>query len=144
MKFLFIFLLSLTSLTPNAWETDFSKAKTAAAQGHKLILLAFSGSDWCGPCIMLHKDIFDSPAFLDYAATHLVLLNADFPRLKKNKLLAAQQMNNDHLADLYNSKGVFPLTVLLTAEGKVLKSWEGKPDLNPDGFVQEVSDASTK
>ena len=67
----------------------------------------------------------------------MVLLNADFPRYKKNQLTAAQQKINDALADKYNNKGVFPLTVLLNAEGKIIKSWEGFPADITD-FIEDV------
>ena len=68
------------------WQTDIVKAEQSAKEEHKFIILNFSGSDWCGPCIRLHKEIFDSEIFSKYAADHLVLLNADFPRSNKNQL----------------------------------------------------------
>ena len=120
------------------WETDFSKAKTLAEQEHKFILLNFSGSDWCGPCIRLHDEIFESNVFKEYASSHLVLLNADFPRLKKNQPSKEQQKKNEALADRYNSQGSFPLTLLLTADGNIVKTWEGYPNESPLQFVQEL------
>jgi hypothetical protein len=56
-----------------------------------------------------------------------VLLNADFPRLKKNQLPVAQQKINESLAEEFNNKGVFPLTLLVSSEGKLIKSWDGFP-----------------
>ena len=120
------------------WETDFSKAKTQANQEKKYILLNFSGSDWCGPCIRLHDQVFESPVFKEYASSNLVLLNADFPRMKKNQLSREQQQKNEALADRYNSQGSFPLTLLLTADGDVVKSWEGFPNESPEQFIQEI------
>src|ERR1044071_1571360 len=107
------------------WETDFTKAQQSAQSEHKFILVNFSGSDWCGPCIRMHKEIFDNSSFTQYATDHLVLVNADFPRLKKHELPKDQQKKNDELADKYNRNGIFPLTVLLSADGKVLKEWQG-------------------
>src|SRR6185369_3802619 len=123
MRYLCLTFLSFFFLTASSWQTDFEKAKQSARKEKKLILLNFSGSDWCGPCIRMHKDIFENSAFTDYAADHLVLVNADFPRMKKNQLSKEQQEKNDHLADLYDKEGEFPLTLLLTADGKVLKTW---------------------
>src|SRR3954466_1032087 len=117
MRILLITLLSSFLLTTSTWETDFTKAKASAKDSHKLIFLNFSGSDWCGPCIRLHKEIFDSEAFTKYADEKLVLVNADFPRLKKNMLSKDQQKQNDALADKYNNDGAFPLTLLLDADG---------------------------
>ena len=128
-----IFLASLFG-----WETDFENAKKKAETEHKLILLNFSGSDWCGPCIRLHQEIFDSPSFEKYADGNLVLFNADFPRLKKNQLSKDQQKKNDKLADKYNPQGSFPFTVLLTAEGKVIKTWDGFPNETADQFTDQV------
>jgi len=123
------------------WGTDFEKARDVAKQEHKYILLNFSGSDWCGPCIKLHEQVFESQLFKEMAGNDLVLINADFPRLKKNQLPKEKQQQNDHLADLYNAKGSFPLTVLLTADGKLVKAWEGFPANGPEEFVREVKAA---
>ena len=142
MKVLSLLLLSAFLIATNDWGTDFEKAKETAIKEHKFILLNFSGSDWCGPCIRMHKEIFDANEFKKYAEDNLVLINADFPRLKKNKLEKELQKNNDHLADLYNSNGIFPLTVLLTADGKVAKQWEGYPQLTPGEFVEQLKAAS--
>jgi thioredoxin-related protein len=107
------------------WGSDLSVAQQAAKDQHKLILLNFSGSDWCGPCIKLKKDVFESTEFQSFAEANLVLVRADFPRLKKNQLAKDQQAKNDALAERYNSDGKFPLTVLLNEQGKVLKEWDG-------------------
>jgi hypothetical protein len=69
------------------------------------------------------------------------LANADFPRLKKHRLSKEQQQKNDQLAERYNSKGIFPLTVLLSEDGKVLKEWEGFSTTSPDAFIKEIRSA---
>lgn len=134
VSLLFPFFLSDTS----AWLTDFSQAKNLSKEKHEYILLNFSGSDWCSGCIKLHKNIFDSQAFQQYAEDHLILLNADFPRSKKNSLPADQQKKNDALADKYNPKGIFPYTVLLNSDGTILKKWEGYYEGGAENFVQEI------
>jgi len=138
MTILWSAILSFFLLSSSLWETDFEKAKEEAKSEHRCILLNFSGSDWCGPCIRMHKEIFESTTFTDYSSEHLVLVNADFPRLKKNSLSPDQQKKNDQLADTYNSEGKFPLTLLLTADGKILKTWEGLPPVSADGFTSQV------
>src|SRR5688572_20530367 len=141
MQLLWILLLKGLMLSGPTWETDFNKAQHAAQQSHKLILLNFSGSDWCGPCIRLHKEIFESTEFNSFSDSHLVLVNADFPRLKKHQLSKEQQQKNDQLAERYNKKGIFPLTVLMTEDGKVLKEWEGFSTATPATFVNEIKSA---
>ena len=106
---------------------------------HRLIVLNFSGSDWCGPCIRMRKEIFEADAFQDYAEQKLVLVNADFPRLKKNQLSKEQTKLNESLADKYNPEGKFPLTILFDDTGKVLKQWEGCPNESPEKFVTEIN-----
>lgn len=120
------------------WHTNMEEVKQLAKKEHKHILLNFSGSDWCGPCIKLHEELFASLPFQHFAESNLVLINADFPRMKKNQLSKVQQNINDALADKYNSKGSFPLTVLLNENGKVIKAWEGTPKGNPEEFVEEL------
>jgi thioredoxin-related protein len=146
MKVLFSLLLLATFLAPaeDGWMVDFNKAKAEAAQSNKMILLNFSGSDWCIPCIRLHKEIFESEAFKRYAKDHLVLVNADFPRLKKHQLSKEQTKQNEALAARYDPKGSFPLTVLLNSKGEVIRQWEGYPNENPDQFVGEIERLGTK
>jgi thioredoxin-related protein len=136
-----LFLSILACLFSPAWYTNMEEAKQLARKEHRHILLNFSGSDWCGPCILLRKNILDQPAFLQLADTTLILVNADFPRNKKNQPAPEQQRLNDQMADQYNSRGQFPLTLLLTAEGKVLKQWEGNPGVSPEVFSSEVQAA---
>lgn len=138
MRYLNVVILSLFLVSLTGWETDFEKAKQTARAEHKNILLNFSGSDWCIPCINLRKDIFESNLFEKYANDHLILVNADFPRLKKHRLSAEQQVKNDHLADIYNKDGIFPLTLLLSPEGQVLKKWEGLPHISSNEFTDEI------
>lgn len=132
----FIFPLLLAATT---WISDISTAKTQAAEQHKLILVNFSGSDWCGPCIRMKSEIFGGEAFSNFAAQKLVLVNADFPRMQKNKLSKDQQKRNDALAEKYNSQGKFPYTLLLDQNGKVLKTWEGLPKETSAKFTIELA-----
>lgn len=129
-------MLCLSSIA--GWETDFEKAKQRAAAENRYILLNFSGSDWCGPCISLRREIFETVAFKEFAENNLVLLNADFPRLKKNQLAKDQQKKNDLLADKYNKQGHFPYTVLLDTGGKIINSWDGLPKETPEEFIAQV------
>jgi thioredoxin-related protein len=142
MKILLTFLLSSFLTSSSLWLSNIDQAKKEATESHKNILVNFSGSDWCGPCIRMHKEIFESEAFTKYAPNNLVLVNADFPRLKKNQLSKEQTKLNESLADKYNPGGKFPYTVLLDANGKVLKSWEGYSPMSPDKFIEDVNSAA--
>ena len=126
MKVLVIMFLTFFSFDSTIeWTTDFSKAITEASAKNKFILLNFSGSDWCGPCMKLKKEVLDSEDFLKYSDTKLILVRADFPRNKKNRLSPELTKNNENLAEKYNKEGKFPFTVLIDGEGNVIKSWDG-------------------
>lgn len=136
MRTLVIFLI--LSLVPLQWGNDLDAAKKLAHDQNKLILLNFSGSDWCAPCILTRRDYFESETFMQMANENLVLVNADFPRKKKNQLPADQAKKNDALAEKYNKEGNFPYTLLLDANGNVLRSWKGKPEVPVDKWVAEI------
>ena len=123
---------------PIQWEPSFENAKKTAKEKHELILLNFSGSDWCGPCIVLRRDYLESEVFTKMANDNLVLVNADFPRKKKNIPAADVVKRNEALAETYNKEGSFPFTLLLNADGKVLKTWRGKPELSPEEWTAQI------
>lgn len=123
-------------------QKNLDEALGTARDSGKNILIVFSGSDWCIPCIKMEKQVFENEEFKKYAGDHLVIVHADFPRLKKNQLAKDQQAINEQLADKYNKKGSFPLTVLTDATGKVLKEWPGYSDqLTASAFVSQVETA---
>jgi thiol-disulfide isomerase/thioredoxin len=136
MKLITMFLLM--TVLPINWEPDFTNAKKVAKEKHELILLNFSGSDWCGPCIVTRRDYLENQTFTDMANENLVLVNADFPRKKKNIGTPEQVKRNEDLAEIYNKEGSFPLTLLLDADGKVLKTWHGKPETTPEQWTAEI------
>ena len=138
MKFLFLLLSTIMLSQGNQWLTDFEVAKKTAIEKNQNILLNFSGSDWCGPCMRMKKEFFVASEFTSYATDHLVLVNADFPRNKKNKLSREQELMNDKLAEKYNPDGKFPFTVLLNAQGAVMKEWDGLPDVKVLEFVAQI------
>jgi thiol-disulfide isomerase/thioredoxin len=72
------FILAAFLLPGVTWLGDFKAATTEAATENKMILVNFSGSDWCGPCIRLRKEILESSAFENYAKDHLVLVRASW------------------------------------------------------------------
>jgi thioredoxin-related protein len=136
---LLTFFIAIFLTTGVTWSGDFSDAQKQATQEHKLLLINFSGSDWCGPCIRLRKEILESSTFESYASGHLVLVRADFPRQKKDQLSKEQVKLNEALADKYNPDGKFPYTLLVDENGKVLKDWDGFPNETSDQFVSQIS-----
>jgi thioredoxin-related protein len=121
---LFIFSITLavqlSAQEKTEWLSDMQTAKKEAATSQKNILISFSGSDWCGNCIRLDKEFFQSAEFQNYSNEHLILLKLDFPAKKANKLSASQTEHNDKWAEVYNKNGSFPLTILIDKDGKQL------------------------
>jgi thioredoxin-related protein len=117
------------------WLTDYKQAQEQAKASNKLVLLDFTGSDWCGWCIKLDKEVFSKPAFKDYADKNLVLVAVDFPRAKEQSASVKQQ--NQELAARYKVEG-FPTIIILNGDGR--KVWE-YPGYFPDGasaFIAEL------
>lgn len=142
MKLIIVSLMMLFTTGSVTWLGDFNEAKKEASEKHRLILINFSGSDWCGPCIRLRKEILESATFESYASDHLELVRADFPRQKKNQPSEEQKKLNDALADKYNTDGKFPYTLLVDENGKILRTWDGFPDETPEQFVAQINSAS--
>ncbi|WP_299242337.1 thioredoxin family protein [uncultured Aquimarina sp.] len=115
----FMFVFSSTAYAQD-WKYDFDEAKTLAKEKDQNIVLLFTGSDWCPPCIKLERKIFSDPEFNKFADQNFVWVKADFPKRKKNKLSEIQQQKNMELAERYNKKMVFPVILVIDKEGKVL------------------------
>lgn len=126
--------MNTARLSAQEWRTDWDTAKVEAEQANKKLILVFSGSDWCIPCIKLEKEIWENSSFIQYAEQHYVLFRADFPKRKKNKLPETIQHLNDRLASEYNPKGYFPLVVVLDTQGKV-KGQLGYEKLSPEAYI---------
>jgi thioredoxin-related protein len=135
---LIIILMQLGAAVAQNWQTDFSKAKQIATEQSKHIILVFQGSDWCAPCIKLDREIWTSDVFIDYANEHYVMLKADFPRKKQNKLSEEQAEANAKLAETYNKRGFFPLVLVLDSKGSILGE-TGYKKTTPEAYIQELN-----
>jgi protein disulfide-isomerase len=125
LGFLAGFVLSRAGAADLHWQTDLTQALTRAKAEKKLVLMDFTGSDWCEPCQLLEKAILDQPEFAAYASTNLVLLQADFP-LKKpqtDTLKAANQA----LAQKFKVEG-YPTLIALKSDGTAAWRQEGVND----------------
>ena len=123
------------------WKTDFAAAQAAAKKENKLMLLDFTGSDWCGWCVKMKKDTLDQKAFLDYAARHLVLVEVDFPQRKK--ISAAQRKANEALQAKYGVEG-FPTFVIADGNGKELGRHVGYLKGGPSAFIDKIESLKPK
>jgi len=143
---LLFFLLALPlwageSDQESLWLTSLEAAKEQLADSDKTILLYFSGSDWCRPCIQLKKKVLESEAFKAYAAENLAMVLLDFPAKKKNKLSDEQTAYNEKMAERFNEKGAFPLVVLLNKDEEILSTYSGYREESPEDYINTIKEA---
>jgi len=139
--FLFVSVFQI-SFAQN-WHLDFEEAKKQSDEQNKAILLVFSGSDWCTPCIKLDKNIWQSEVFKNEASSNWILVKADFPRKKANELSKEQKAHNAKLAEKYNKEGSFPLVILLDKNGKILGKM-GFKNMAPEEYIKTIHSLEKK
>lgn len=132
---LFLFIGTL-SYSQN-WKTNFEEAKAQSNSENKNILLVFSGSDWCAPCIKLENTIWKSEDFKKESEQKWIIYKADFPKKKANLLSAELTASNKKLAEQYNKSGNFPLVLLLDKTGSVL-GITGYKNITPQEYIQII------
>lgn len=109
-------ILSLSPLhAAEGWGTNYEEATAAAAKDNKDILMDFTGSDWCGWCIKLQKEVFTTDGFKQEAPKHFVMLELDFPQQKELPKELKEQ--NEKLQEKYAIEG-FPTIILADAKGR--------------------------
>lgn len=135
--FLVVVSLVATKASGSEWQTDYKQALAAAKAERKFVLLDFTGSDWCGPCIQMKKVVFSKAAFLDYAKQNLVLVEIDYPRVKTLPEKIKEQ--NEHLLHQYHiDESGFPTVILLSPDGKALGQLEGYGGQRPADIIAWV------
>ena len=144
MKKLILTLLLLATVTARAeltWLTDLDEAKKVATKENKKLLVDFTGSDWCGYCIKLHKEVFDTPEFEKFAKDY-VLVELDFPKRKEQP--AAEKAKNQAAQKKYGVNG-FPTVIIMNTSGKVLNRAEGySPDSGPSAYLPQLGAPALK
>jgi thioredoxin-related protein len=117
------------------WLTDMAKAQEKAKAEKKLILVNFTGSDWCPPCMRMKAEVLTQKEFVEYAQKNLVLVEADFPR--RTAQSAALKRSNQALQKKYGIQA-YPTFVLLDAAGKELWRHESYLAGGPKAFLQKL------
>ena len=130
------------SAADDQWLTDLDKAKAQAKQENKAVLMDFTGSDWCGFCIKLDKQVFSTKEFKEFAKKNLVLVEVDFPN-DKSKLTKAQQDANAKLKDQFSVRG-FPTIVVLDSSGKKLGELVGYGGDAPADYIKKLEKLMAK
>jgi protein disulfide-isomerase len=138
MKKMTIALLACLAVQIHAaeWLTDLPKALEKAKAEKKLVLMDFTGSDWCPPCKALHSTVLTSKTFEDYADKNLVLVVVDFP----NKAEQSDELKkaNEALKEEFKVEG-FPTVILLDTDRNQLKNMLGYNGEKPEEFIAELA-----
>jgi len=135
-----------------AWLTDYAKAMEQAKTGNRLLLLDFTGSDWCPMCMNIKRTLLDTNEFSDYAGKNLVLLEVDFPGPMIRQTPELKKQNKD-LDAKYKVDGSLPTLVILNSDGKELGRLGGEKgaeylgqiaDKGPSALIAELEKLKAK
>lgn len=129
---------SAIAKAPEGWVTDLDAAISQAKKEKKSVLLEFTGSDWCPPCIMMHKKVFSKKEFVGPASNDFVLVHLDFPKGDPDL-----QKKNAPLAEKYEVEG-FPTVILLDGEGKEYNRFIASEFPEIEKFLAHLKDAGEK
>ena len=119
------------------WTMDFDAAKKLAKEKNLPILMNFTGSDWCGWCKLMDKNVFATEAWKTYATQNVVTVYIDFPRDKK---LVPEQFvdRNKELSKKFSVRG-YPTYILLASDGeKQIGQLGASKTATPEGFIQDL------
>ena len=124
--------------TPEGWTTDLDKAFEKAKAEKKSVLVEFTGSDWCPPCIAMRKNVFSKKDFVTAASKKYILVELDFPNGDK-----AVKEKNEPYAKKYNIEG-FPTVILFNPEGKEFTRFYASEFPKTDLFLAHLDKALEK
>jgi protein disulfide-isomerase len=130
-----IFISGPFASAESDWLTDYKKAQQEAKASHKILLLDFTGSDWCGWCKKFDREVLSQPQFKDYARDNLVVVELDFPRAKPQS--AELKKQNQELAQRFEVLG-FPTIVVLNSDGQKLGQFDGYFTGGPEAFIAQL------
>ncbi len=122
------------------WGDNYEKALAQAKAEKKLLVLDFTGSDWCGWCIKLNKEVFSKPEFKEYATKNLVLMEVDFPQLKQ--LAPEVKAQNGKLQSKFKIEG-YPTIIVLNGQGSKVGEL-GYQEGGPKAFIAKLDELKGK
>lgn len=124
--------------TLEGWSTDLDKALAEAKAAKKSVLVEFTGSDWCPPCIAMRKNVFSKKEFVQAASKNFILVELDFPKADK-----ALYEKNQPLREKYNVEG-FPTVILLDPEGKEFDRFFASEYPKTEDFLKHLDESLEK
>jgi protein disulfide-isomerase len=127
-----VLCLSAAGAAEATWSTDYAASLAQAKEAKKLLLVNFSGSDWCGWCIKLDEEVFSTEAFAAWVKDRFILVNLDFPR-RKGQDAAVKERNRKLMGD-FGVEG-FPTVLFIDGEGKVVAK-SGYVEGGPEAWIK--------
>ena len=129
---------SVFASTPEGWSTDLEKAFEKAKAEKKAVLVEFTGSDWCPPCIAMRKNVFSRKDFVEAASKKYILVELDFPNADK-----AMKEKNQPYADKYKIEG-FPTVILFNSAGKEFTRFYASEFPKTEEFLKHIDKSLEK
>ncbi len=124
--------------TPEGWSTDLEKAFKQAKTEKKSVLVEFTGSDWCPPCIAMRKNVFSKKEFVEKASKNYILVELDFPNGEPDV-----KEKNMPYAEKYKIEG-FPTVILFNSKGKEFNRFFASEYPKTDLFIAHLDEALAK
>lgn len=141
-QLVFILFFIIHSIYSFSQETGLLQSSLKqAAEEHKHILLYFSGSDWCKPCIVMKKNVINTEQFQNFAEERLHIIELDFPRDEAN-LTKEHIQFRDSVAENYNPEGKFPYLLLLDKNGQISLEIDGYKNQTTEEIIQTLKSKS--
>jgi protein disulfide-isomerase len=133
--FVFVLAAQFSAQAAGRWGTDFPAALAQAKKEKKLVLVNFTGSDWCSWCQRLHSEVFSTFKFKSYAKKNLVLVEIDFPNQKKQS--EALKKANEALQEKYKVEG-YPTILVFDGEGNEVWRQSGYMEGGPKAWIARL------
>ena len=130
--FLVAIVLSGSVLAEGPWLTSIEEGLKKAKDEGKLVMVEFTGSDWCPPCIMMNKEVFSKKEFLDKAQKDYVLVKLDAPKSDPELEKSTKELMKKHMVT------GFPTVLLFDAEGKEFKRFVATENRTVEGFIKRL------
>lgn len=119
------------------WTQDYDAAIALAKEKNLPVMLNFTGSDWCGWCNLMDKQVFSTDEWSKWAANNIVLVFLDFPQ---NKALVPEKyvQRNQQLAGKYGIQGYPTYVVVNPADGKTIDTLGASREATAKGFIEDL------
>ena len=118
------------------WTMDYDAAVKLAGEKKLPLMLNFTGSDWCGWCKLMDKNVFAEEVWKTYAKDNVLLVTLDFPN-DKSIVPEKYVKRNKKLQEQFEVGG-FPTYVVLDNDGETKLGQLGAGrDKTPSSFIDE-------